>query len=83
MNKRKEMNVKACPPDCEFDWVDFHEKFDKALAHMMRELKENYRPFIPTPSQITTLDVMEFSAKKLAAGFNERKKEKVKLKRND
>lgn len=34
------MNIKPCPPECTFDWMDFHRKLDTAFAHFVEEYPE-------------------------------------------
>lgn len=46
----KKLIVEACPAECIFDWADFHDKLDTAVAHMITESK-----IMPSKTSITSL----------------------------
>lgn len=46
---------------CTFDWKEFHAKLDIASAHIINDTKN-------IPSEISLLDLMEYSHKKMKGG---------------
>ena len=52
--------------NCDFDWADFHQKLDIAVAHMIED-KSKY-PETCLPSKTTVMELMEFSHDKKQAG---------------
>lgn len=64
------VNVEACPEECVFDWVDFVEKFDIALAHYIES-----SAVLPSRSSVTLF--LEFiSLKKHLQEEHPKKKKK-------
>jgi len=51
---------------CSFDWADFHNKLDIAVAHMIDE--NSKYPNICLPSKTTIYELMQYSFKKKEQG---------------
>jgi hypothetical protein len=54
------MTVEPCPDECEFDWPEFHNRLDTALAHMIMEKDAR-------PTKTTILEFLEYSNAKSKA----------------
>jgi len=55
--------TKPCPTECAFDWVDFHKKFDIAIAHMIDESE-----ILPSETSIFEMIEYSFAKQKLQKG---------------
>lgn len=49
--------IKNCPKECLFDWIDFHKKLDIAIAHIIDEQDK-------LPSNTSLLEMIQYSFEK-------------------
>lgn len=47
------------PEHCRFDWIDFNEKLEWAIMHVLEE--GNKEHILVTPSMVTSMDLMAYS----------------------
>lgn len=53
--------VTPCPASCKFDWIDFHQKLDSAMAHLIAESAIDTPLEDYAPSKVTILEFAEYS----------------------
>lgn len=55
------MKALPCPPECTFDWEQFHKDLDTAISHMITDAKISTAGDEYLPSKTSILKLAEYS----------------------